>query len=76
VPPAHTVREQGSLDRLGFLVAGHGDLRELRGSGEFRRGGEPVSLDAEPPSLPGPLRGKAVQGGILPQPGGPGDPGQ
>jgi len=58
--------------------AGDGDLRERRRGGEpaqFRQPavGSRALRTPGPAALAGALRRQAVQGGVLPQPGGPGD---
>jgi site-specific DNA recombinase len=67
--------DDGGLDGLGLLVAGDSDLRELRCRGEPGQRRESLSLHAGTSGPPGPLRGQAVQRGVLAQPGRPGDPG-
>ena len=63
----------GDLDGGGLAVAGDGDRSELRCGGESGQGGEPAALDARPAAPAGPRRREPVQGGVLAQPGGPGD---
>ena len=68
--------DRGGADGGGLAVAGSGYSGERRGSGELRQGGEPVSLLAGTAAPAGAPWREGVQGGVLAQPGGPGDAGR
>ncbi len=58
-----------------LAVAEYVDGGEGRGGGELGQGAEPVAFEAGPASFPGAWRGEVEQGGVLAEPGRPGDRG-
>ena len=59
-------------DGVSLAVAGDGDLREHRASGDLGQGREPVSLHARPSPLAGAPGREIMERGVAPQPGRPG----